>query len=193
MVQPRLRACFLAGVAIGLLAVAMLGGGVALAADHAVAISGFSFSPGSTTVTVGDTITWTNSDAQAHTATADDGSFDTGTIANNAPATVTFSTAGTFAYHCKIHAQMTGTITVEAAAGGSGSGATTPPSDTDPAIAAPAEVRLGSLLRSSAQEWSRSSCQTPFRPRLAHALRAAGAPMGVRRARPARRLATDQM
>ena len=148
MVQPRLRARILAAVAVGLMAVAIVGGGVALAADHAVAISGFSFSPRSTTVTVGDTITWTNSDAQAHTATADDGSFDTGTIANGASGSATFSTAGTFAYHCKIHAQMTGTITVEAAAGGSGSGsgATTPPSDTDPVSAAPGEVSLGSLL-----------------------------------------------
>jgi hypothetical protein len=42
---------------------------------------------------------------------------------------------------------MTGTITVEAAAGGGGgSTATTPPSDTDPVIAPPAEVPLGSLL-----------------------------------------------
>jgi plastocyanin len=130
-----------------MLAVAMLGGGVALAVDHAVAISGFSFSPRNITVTVGDTITWTNSDAQAHTATADDGSFDTGTIGNGGSGSATFATAGTFPYHCKIHASMTGTITVEAAAGGGGgSTATTPPSDTDPVIAPPAEVPLGSLL-----------------------------------------------
>jgi plastocyanin len=116
----------------------LLGGGAALAADHAVAISGFAFSPKTVTVTVGDTVTWTNSDSTAHTATADDGSFDTGTLGNGATGSATFSTAGTFAYHCKIHAAMTGTITVEAAAGGSGgSGATTPPSDTEP-IARPA-------------------------------------------------------
>jgi plastocyanin len=147
VVQPRLRARLLAGVAIGMLAVAMLGGGVALAVDHAVAISGFSFSPRNITVTVGDTITWTNSDAQAHTATADDGSFDTGTIGNGGSGSATFATAGTFPYHCKIHASMTGTITVEAAASGGGeSTATTPPSDTDPLIAPPTEVPLGSLL-----------------------------------------------
>jgi len=130
-----------------MLAVAILGGGVALAADHAVAISGFSFSPRNITVAVGDTITWTNSDAQAHTATADDGSFDTGTIGNGGSGSATFATAGTFPYHCKIHSSMTGTITVEAAAGGGGgSTSTTPPSDTDPVLALPAEVPLGSLL-----------------------------------------------
>ena len=146
MVQPRLRARLLAGVAIGIIAVAMLGGGVALAADHPVAISGFSFSPRNITVTVGDTITWTNSDAQAHTATADDGSFDTGTIGNGGSGSATFATAGTFPYHCKIHASMTGTITVEAAAGGGGSTATTPPSDTDPVLAPPADGALGAVL-----------------------------------------------
>ena len=115
---------------------AVFGGATAvLAADHAVAISGFSFSPGSLTIAVGDTVTWTNSDAQAHTATADDGSWDTGSLGNGASGTITFSTAGTFAYLCSIHPQMTGTVTVQAAAsggggGGGGGGATTPPTDT---------------------------------------------------------------
>ncbi|HET9435904.1 MAG TPA: cupredoxin family copper-binding protein [Candidatus Limnocylindrales bacterium] len=115
---------------------AVFGGATAvLAADHAVAISGFSFSPGSLTIAVGDTVTWTNSDAQAHTATADDGSWDTGSLGNGASGTITFSTAGTFAYVCSIHPQMTGTVTVQAAAtggggGGGGAGATTPPTDT---------------------------------------------------------------
>lgn len=116
------------------LAAALGGASTALAADHAVAISGFSFSPKSVTVTVGDTVTWTNSDAQAHTATADDASWDTANIGNGASKSITFSTAGTFAYHCSIHPTMTGTVVVEAAASGGG-GATTPPTDTDPPTA----------------------------------------------------------
>ena len=116
----------------GVLTAVLLGGGSALAANQAVAISGFSFSPASITVSAGDTITWTDSDAQAHTATADDGSFDTGTIAGSGgTGSATFTTAGTFPYHCKIHPTMTGTVTVQAAAsGGGGGGATTPPTDT---------------------------------------------------------------
>ena len=119
---------------VGAMSLLALSGGIATAADHAVAISGFAFSPKTITVTVGDTVTWTNSDSTSHTATADDGSFDTGTLGNGATGSATFSTAGTFAYHCAIHSSMTGAITVEAAAGGSGgsggTGATTPPSDT---------------------------------------------------------------
>ena len=83
--------------------------------------------------TVGDTVTWTNSDAQAHTATADDASWDSGTIAGSGgTGAVTFATAGTFPYHCKIHPAMTGTVTVEAAAPTTApaAGATTPPTDT---------------------------------------------------------------
>jgi plastocyanin len=87
-----------------------------LAADHGVDIAGFAFSPGSITIGVGDSVTWSNADAQSHTATADDGSFDTGTITSSTPKSVTFSTAGTFAYHCKIHASMTATVIVEGAA-----------------------------------------------------------------------------
>jgi plastocyanin len=97
---------------------------LALAADHAVDIAGFAFSPQSITVAIGDTVTWTNADVQGHTATADDGSFDTGTIAGNSSKSATFDTAGTFAYHCRIHPAMTATIVVADAA-------TAPPTDTD--------------------------------------------------------------
>ena len=132
--RPRARRFLTRALAGALLGIALAGTGVALAADHAVSISGFSYSPGSVTVAVGDTVTWTNSDAQAHTATADDASWDSGSIGNGASGTVTFSTAGTFPYHCSIHPEMTGTVTVQAAAsgggGGGGGGATTPPTDT---------------------------------------------------------------
>ena len=121
------------GAVLALAAVA----GTALAADHAVGISGFNFSPPSVTVTVGDTVTWTNSDDVPHTATADGGTFDTGTLDNGDSNTVTFSTAGSFPYHCSVHPQMTGTVVVEAASsgGGGGSGGSTttqPPTDTAP-------------------------------------------------------------
>ena len=105
------------GVAAILLGLLTAGGSAGRAADHAVDIAGFAFSPGSVTVAVGDTVTWSNADVQGHTATADNGSFDTGTIAGNSAKSVTFATAGTFPYHCKIHRSMTATVVVQAAAG----------------------------------------------------------------------------
>jgi plastocyanin len=99
---------------------------VTLAADEDVTIAGFAFSPETVTVSVGDTVTWTNNDGATHTATADDGEFDTDNIAGGGSESVTFDTAGTFAYHCEIHNSMTGAVVVEAAGGT----ATAPPTDT---------------------------------------------------------------
>jgi len=112
-----------------------------LAADSAVSIAGFAFDPATVTIQVGDSVTWTNEDSVAHTATAGDGSFDTGSIANGASDTVTFDSAGTFAYICSIHPQMTGSVVVEAAATpaptaapttGGGVTITPAPTDTEP-------------------------------------------------------------
>jgi plastocyanin len=63
-------------------------------------------------VKVGESITWTNTDGFGHTVTADDASFDSGTIAGGATFSHKFATAGTFAYHCAIHKSMTGSVTV---------------------------------------------------------------------------------
>lgn len=91
------------------------------AASGSVSIAGFAFSPSSLTVSQGDTVSWANSDSTAHTATASDGSFDTGTIAAGGSASHTFTKAGTFAYACSIHPNMHGTITVTASAASTGS------------------------------------------------------------------------
>jgi plastocyanin len=78
----------------------------------AVTIQNFAFGPASLSVAAGTTVTWTNSDSAAHTATADDGTFDSSTIASGATFSQAFDTAGTFAYHCSLHPNMTGTIEV---------------------------------------------------------------------------------
>jgi plastocyanin len=83
------------------------------AGGDAVTIQNFAFGPASLSVAVGSTVTWTNGDSTAHTATADDGSFDSKSIAAGGTFSQTFDTAGTFAYHCSIHPNMTGTIEVK--------------------------------------------------------------------------------
>jgi plastocyanin len=84
---------------------------------QAVTISGFAFSPAALTIEAGTTVTWTNQDSATHTATADDGSFDTGNIAQGQSVSITFDTPGTFAYHCAIHPYMVASITVTEAGG----------------------------------------------------------------------------
>lgn len=78
-----------------------------------VEIENFAFSPDDITINIGDSITFTNNDSTAHTASGDNGEFNTGTLAAGESATITFTTAGTFNYFCAFHPSMTGTVTVE--------------------------------------------------------------------------------
>lgn len=117
-----------AGLVLAIAILAIMAAPVVLAADTTIQIADFAFPP-TTTVQVGDTVTWNNTSGVAHTATADDASFDTGFIADGASGSVTFAAAGTFPYHCTIHASMIGSIVVEAAGGG----ATVTPAPTDTA------------------------------------------------------------
>jgi len=82
------------------------------AASEAVNISGFAFDPPDLQIAVGTTVTWTNQDSAAHTVSADDGSFDSGQLAQGATYSQTFDTPGTFTYHCANHPNMTASVTV---------------------------------------------------------------------------------
>lgn len=88
-----------------------IGGGNGSAATG-VEIVEFTYDPDPIEVEVGDSVTWTNEDSAPHTATADDGSFDTGTLDKGKPGTVSFEEAGTFPYFCEIHPTMHGTVEV---------------------------------------------------------------------------------
>ncbi len=79
-----------------------------------VDIANFTFDPGTVTVQVGDTVTWTNNDSVPHTATSGDGSFD-GEMQPGESFSFTFEDEGTFDYICEIHPDMEGTVVVEAA------------------------------------------------------------------------------
>jgi len=57
-------------------------------------------------------LTVTNTTAAPHTVTADGGAFNSGTVSPNSTITMTFSTPGTYPFHCQIHPYMTGTLTV---------------------------------------------------------------------------------
>jgi len=71
------------------------------------------FSPSSITVSSGTTITWTNKESVTHTVTSNTALFESGNMGKNDKFTYTFSTVGTFPYHCKFHGGMTGTVIVE--------------------------------------------------------------------------------
>lgn len=77
----------------------------------AVSIADFSFSPASASTSVNGFVTWNNSDGTTHTVTFDNGP-DCGNVAGGGTTTAQFTVAGSYAYHCRIHPSMKGTIVV---------------------------------------------------------------------------------
>jgi plastocyanin len=133
------------------------------ASDTTVTIADFQFTPASITIHVGDTVTWTNHGPSAHTATANDGSFNTGVLQKGQSASHTFNTAGTFTYICSIHPFMHGTVVVLANTT-STTPATTPtsttPASTTPATTTPATTTSPST--SAAQSTANTLPMTGF-------------------------------
>ena len=79
----------------------------------AVTIKDFAFAPASLTVKAGTTVVWTNVDSEPHTVrTVSSETVKSGTLETNATYSFTFDKPGTYAYHCSIHTEMHGTITV---------------------------------------------------------------------------------
>jgi plastocyanin len=125
------------------------------AASTGVTISDFQFTPGTVTVNVGDTVTWSNDGPTPHSATSTDGVWDTGIMNAGQSGSHTFTEAGTFAYICTPHPNMKGTIVVQAAAShnggetdtGSTDGTTSTDSQTDDGPALPSTgLDIGGLL-----------------------------------------------
>lgn len=87
--------------------------------QNAVSIINLTFNPANRTVSAGTTITWTNNDNVSHTVTSGTPQnptpnlFDSGSIPPGGTFQHTFSQAGTFAYYCTIHPNMTAQITVQ--------------------------------------------------------------------------------
>ena len=84
-----------------------------------VTMKEFEFTPREVKVKVGATVTWTNTGTTAHSATAIDKAFNTRNLQPGETKSVTFSTPGTFVYHCVFHGNpddksgMIGTVVVE--------------------------------------------------------------------------------
>jgi plastocyanin len=81
----------------------------------AVTMQNITFEPSSNQVKVGETVTWTNEESVGHDVTADDGSFKSGPPGGMKQGDTfehKFNQAGSFAYKCTVHPNMTGTVEV---------------------------------------------------------------------------------
>lgn len=83
------------------------------AATNMVAIENFNFAPTAITVKKGTTVTWTNNDSVKHNVVGDNLDALKGPLLEKGKSyTYTFTTVGTFTYHCDPHPYMKGTVTV---------------------------------------------------------------------------------
>ena len=97
------------------------------AVTNEVMIQNYKYTPAALTVSVGDTVKWTNMDTAPHTVTVTSGpvKFNSGNLAKGQSFSYTFTKAGTYAYYCAVHPDMTAKVTV--------AGSTTPtPTPTTP-------------------------------------------------------------
>ena len=86
------------------------------AGDQTAAIKGNSFVPDTLTVTVGDTITWSNKDPDTHSVVG--GPMNSPDIHGGDKFTFTFFEAGEIHYTCRFHPYMQGMVKVLPGAGG---------------------------------------------------------------------------
>jgi plastocyanin len=74
-------------------------------------IVAFAFNPNPISVSVGDTVRWTNNDPVDHTTTSA-GNWNSGSLTPGASFSEVFESPGTFNYFCSIHPSMTATVVV---------------------------------------------------------------------------------
>lgn len=120
-VLTRILAAFLMLLALGVAAPAQAQDTVVVDMDKNAELNpkdgNWIFSPETVTVNVGDTVTWRNDSPAPHTATHNDGAFDSGNIAQGEEYSETFDEAGTYRYYCEYHEGQVGTVVVRAAGG----------------------------------------------------------------------------
>ena len=93
--------------------VALEDGEPAASADSTrVVVDNFSFAPGTATVPVGSTVTWTNRDDIPHNVVSPEQKFKSPVLDTDEMFSHTFDVAGTYKYYCSIHPRMTGQIVV---------------------------------------------------------------------------------
>lgn len=78
-----------------------------------VEIGNFNFTPAELVVSVGSTVTWTNTDDAPHTVTSADRTLNSPSLNTDGQFSFTFTAPGTYAYFCAIHPFMTGKVVVQ--------------------------------------------------------------------------------
>jgi plastocyanin len=125
------------GAALVLCLFAPVGAVFAQDPDATVDMVSLSFTPAVIHVSPGATVQWTNSSPLAHTVTADDGSFDSGSIDPDSTFSTTFDAPGTYQYFCQPHGSaglhgMAATVIVDDPTAGAAPKPAIKPTDPNP-------------------------------------------------------------
>src|SRR5258706_7042286 len=84
----------------------------AAAGGKQVVVDNFSFTPATSAVPVGTTVTWTNHDDIPHNVVSPEQKFKSPVLDTDEMFSHTFEAAGTYKYYCSIHPRMTGQVVV---------------------------------------------------------------------------------
>ncbi|MFE0325200.1 cupredoxin domain-containing protein [Streptomyces sp. NPDC058960] len=160
-----------ATAAVAALSLSLLGVGLtappASAATYSVSLKNLQYNPPTLDVQVGDSVTWSNDETNGVTHSVTGGDLNSPDLAPGAKYSFTFSSPGTFSYHCRFHPDMQGTVVV----GGSSSS----PSPTSSATASPTASPTPSGSASPTPSPSSSSTATSPAPTSS----GGGAPVGA--------------
>lgn len=78
-----------------------------------IEINNFAFNPATVTISVNDSVIWTNNDNADHTIVVDKGDGPVSTaIGRGMSYEYVFKKSGTYSYHCGIHPSMKGSVIV---------------------------------------------------------------------------------
>jgi plastocyanin len=90
------------------------GGAASAGAESAqIEMSDDVFKPAQLTVPVGTKVTWINRGTKAHTVVGNDKLFDSGLVDVNGQFSYTYTSPGSYPYHCAPHPKMIGLIVVK--------------------------------------------------------------------------------
>ena len=80
---------------------------------NVIQIRNYAFVQTTLNVASGTRVTWVNCDQDIHTSTSDAGVWDSGPISPGATFSRTFTTGGSFPFHCTPHPGMKSTVVVQ--------------------------------------------------------------------------------
>src|SRR5215208_3893678 len=110
---------------------------VPIKAVVSVSIADHYFEAANIAIEPGTTVVWVNEGKVPHTVTANDGSFNSGELYPGDSYIVVFLGAGVVSYHCQLHPQMVGSVTVGGDSRGGGPPLTGPHYSDKPAYEDP--------------------------------------------------------